>query len=88
MRATPCFAAYIVSLPEWLRGGLKIHCRQLRMGSNPKADVYLMNKSWDLKPAICISAPAKIKKHATNEKHKPARPLSLKSKDTVTEWLR
>ena len=48
----------------------------------------MMNKPWDLKPAICISAPAKIKKHATNEKRKPARPLSLKSKDTVTEWLR
>ena len=27
-----------VSLPEWLRGGLKIHCTQVRMGSNPIAD--------------------------------------------------
>ena len=28
-----------VSLPEWLRGGLKIHCTQVRVGSNPIADM-------------------------------------------------
>ena len=27
------------SLPEWLRGELKIHCTQVRMGSNPIADM-------------------------------------------------
>ena len=28
-----------VSLPEWSRGELKIHCTQVRMGSNPIADM-------------------------------------------------
>ena len=58
------------------------------MGSNPIADIYLMNKPWDLKPAVCTGAPATIGTNASNEKRKPAMPFSLKAKDTVTEWLR
>ena len=48
----------------------------------------MMNKPWDPKPAVCTGAPAEIERNATNEKRKPVMPLSLKSKDTVTEWLR
>ena len=36
-----------VSLPEWLRGWTyKIHCTQVRMGSNPIADTVLSMISW------------------------------------------
>ena len=48
----------------------------------------MMNKPWDLKPAICTGAPATIERNATHEKRKGAMPFSLKGKDTVTEWLR
>ena len=59
-----------VSLPEWLRCGLKNHCTRVRMASNPIADTRLadndqrktssMNEQDKQNAPKCMSKPDKV----------------------------
>ena len=48
-------------MPEWLRGGLKIHCTQVRMGSNPIADTVFSRIRWVQLPGSVVQAQQALK---------------------------